>query len=204
MLALVTVPTACAEEGDPAPASDGPLASPADQGGVSVLRPKEADVPWSGSFSGLPLCLEAGSKAARITEFRPLEMEGEVRDVRTFISGRSPGADRSQQGLIFMSAVGRAPDFAESYARQEAAYARQFSFEDDLPSEKVVEPCSPGVQDNATKNLVVTFSTDERGGAVRTWELRYEAGGVDHTTGPVEWSMVLCGSDPALADDCTG
>lgn len=202
MLALATVHTACAEEGDPAPASGGPLASPADQGGVSVLRPKGADVPWPGSFSGLPLCLEGEGTTVRVKEFRPLDLEGEVRDVRTFISDRSPGADPGQQGLIFMSAIGRAPEFAEPYARQEAAYARQFSFEDDLSTDEIVEPCSPGVQDNGTKNLVVTFSTDERGGAVRRWELHYEAGGVDYTTGPVEWSMVLCGSDPALADDC--
>ena len=180
------------------PALNGPLAPPAEAGGVSIAPPPGASSDWAGSFSGLPLCLTRPGEKATITAVNIVESKGTVTDPRTYIArGKDAGS-----GLLFGSSLGSAPDFAEPYATHEATYADQFVFSDDLESQPISEACAGPEVSSEEPNLVLTFSTDARGGAVLGLEVRYEVDGKAYTTGPIPWEMTLCGNDEALRELC--
>lgn len=190
------------ETTSPSPESGGPLDRPTEPGSVSILAPPGTQH-WSGSFSSLQLCLTADDETeARIREVKVLDTIGTVEDLDVFVA-HTPQRDASYRGgLIYASALGRAPEFAEPYADM-AGYARRYTYREDLSSSPVVETCGQNPKPWTYQDLAFTFTTDGEGGAVREWEIVYDVDDKTYTTGPVAWQMTLCGASPDLADHCT-
>ncbi|WP_145724556.1 hypothetical protein [Nocardioides sp. J9] len=183
--------------GSDEPATDGPLGALSDGGGVSIYRPDKGPARWVGSFSGFRLCLDEEGPPARITEVRVLEKVGQVDSVKARIGvGRDPDGP-----LLFVSATGSAPDFAEAYAKDSAEFADWYEFEDDLSAVPIDRQCKDELRADDPV-LVITFETGRAGGTLLAAEVLYEVDGEEFTTGPVPWEMTLCGRSEAVAYVC--
>lgn len=199
---MVAALTAGCGPRDDGPEIGGPLEPLTAEGGVSVDVPNGAPNVWSGSFSGLSLCLEEGGDAATLEEVKVLDTAGTVDDVRTFVL--TPSGDATEwDGSSFISAVGSAPDFGEPYAGSDAEFGRLFDYQPDLSAAEIKAECGSAF-DGAEHKLVFTFSTDSSGGAVRSWEVVYQADGKRYTTGPIAWEMMLCGDSRVVRAHCQG
>ena len=179
-------------DGDPAStaapvSTDGPLEDPAQEGGVSIDRPRGVGDRWTGSFGSLPLCVDEDGAEIRVEEVRVLESRGTVQDLTALVATPEPGL---RGDLLFLSARGSAPDFTEPYAnKDEAEAASGYTFE---PAQGAVIDTVCGAT-HKDPNLVLQFTTDADGGTIAEWEVRYVSDDKEYTTGPVPWEVTLCG-----------
>lgn len=204
LVLLAVALTGCSEEDERAGADPGsriaqqggPLQMPAESGGVGIFAPAGAHSSWSGSFGGLPLCTDPAGTSVRIVGVEVLDTTGVVKNLEAFVARRDPGTGGD---LLYLSAQGRAPAFAEPYASRGDRKA-PFSYESLDEPLTVDGACGDG-RDAA--NLVLTFDTNTDGGLVKSWELLYDSDGERYTTGPVPWQMWLCGDSLGRRQACT-
>lgn len=166
-------------------------------GGGTIAMTPSPGMPdwWSGSFSGLPLCLEDTSSPASITGVNILDTTGNVSQVEVMAAVPLPGRE---VGNSYAVARGTTPEFAEKYAARNNA-TKGYAFPA-LEGLKITTGCD---DHRKVPLLVINFATGPSGGRIDGWEVLYEVAGRKYTTGPVPWEMVLCGNDPQLLRDCT-
>jgi len=184
---------ACAADTDRSPAApvtndrelDGPLSVGDVRGGQSFLAPRSRPERWSASQGSFALCTTGPPVV--IEEVRASARQGAALTVGAWVVSDVPA---SGEFGTFGSTLGSPPRFDQAYVDGPALRGTYRP----AAGTEVAESCpAPSLRDGG-EELVLTVETDRRGVDVPQFEIRYSSGDEAYSL-PVEWAMVLCGTE---------
>lgn len=191
--ATVLMLTSCTSDQQPSePATDGPLMTTLDAGGVSADRPGGAGTTWSATFGSLILCTK---EPVTLLGAEAHMVEGDA-DVRFALRTVPVPQERSGPALDWAPVVSQLGT-PEQLSRRNTL--RWGTLTDVAGSKFDQQTCGTDRGDPFTEILTI-IETGDSGALVDRVDVSYETADREYTL-PVNWSFVACGdaiTDPSM------